>query len=103
MYVVSRISLHRALCISAVSAEIIALAAVSLALSTGLIGYAMRDGINFFRSQCSPDCGVFSAGFADIEAMQDAVKNWKNSLCLNKTVLVTALSMDGQLKIYRKK
>ena len=30
--------------------QIIALAAVSLALSTGLIGYAMRDGINFFRS-----------------------------------------------------
>jgi cytochrome c-type biogenesis protein CcmE len=30
--------------------QIIALAAVSLALSTGLIGYAMQDGINFFRS-----------------------------------------------------
>ena len=30
--------------------QIVAIAAVSLALSTGLIGYAMRDGINFFRS-----------------------------------------------------
>jgi len=30
--------------------QIIAVAAVALVLSTGLIGYAMRDGINFFRS-----------------------------------------------------
>ena len=30
--------------------QVIALAAVALAVSTGLIGYAMRDGINFFRS-----------------------------------------------------
>jgi cytochrome c-type biogenesis protein CcmE len=30
--------------------QIIALAVVSLTVSTGLIGYAMRDGINFFRS-----------------------------------------------------
>ncbi|EEE36579.1 cytochrome c-type biogenesis protein CcmE [Rhodobacteraceae bacterium KLH11] len=30
--------------------QIIVLAAVALALSTALIGYAMRDGINFFRS-----------------------------------------------------
>ncbi|ADO43207.1 cytochrome c-type biogenesis protein CcmE [Ketogulonicigenium vulgare Y25] len=30
--------------------QIIAVAAVALALSTGLIGYAMRDGISFFRS-----------------------------------------------------
>lgn len=30
--------------------QIIALAATALALSTGLIGYAMRDGINFFRT-----------------------------------------------------
>ncbi len=30
--------------------QIIVVAALSLALSTGLIGYAMRDGINFFRS-----------------------------------------------------
>lgn len=30
--------------------QIIAVAFVALALSTGLIGYAMRDGINFFRS-----------------------------------------------------
>lgn len=30
--------------------QIILLATVALALSTGLIGYAMRDGINFFRS-----------------------------------------------------
>jgi cytochrome c-type biogenesis protein CcmE len=29
---------------------VIALAFVALALSTGLIGYAMRDGINYFRS-----------------------------------------------------
>ena len=29
--------------------QIIALAVVALALSTALIGYAMRDGINFFR------------------------------------------------------
>ncbi len=30
--------------------QIIALAAVALVASTALIGYAMRDGINFFRS-----------------------------------------------------
>lgn len=30
--------------------QVIAVAAVSLALATALIGYAMRDGINFFRS-----------------------------------------------------
>jgi cytochrome c-type biogenesis protein CcmE len=30
--------------------QIIVLAAVALALSTAIIGYAMKDGINFFRS-----------------------------------------------------
>ncbi len=30
--------------------QVIAAAAVALALATGLIGYAMRDGINFFRA-----------------------------------------------------
>lgn len=30
--------------------QIVALAAVALAVSTALIGYAMRDGINFFRA-----------------------------------------------------
>jgi cytochrome c-type biogenesis protein CcmE len=30
--------------------QIIALAAVALTVSTAMIGYAMRDGINFFRS-----------------------------------------------------
>ena len=30
--------------------QVIALAAVALIVSTALIGYAMRDGINFFRS-----------------------------------------------------
>ncbi len=30
--------------------QIVSLAAVALVISTGLIGYAMRDGINFFRS-----------------------------------------------------
>ncbi|MWD30004.1 cytochrome c maturation protein CcmE [Aquicoccus sp. SCR17] len=30
--------------------QVVALAAVALVLSTALIGYAMRDGINFFRS-----------------------------------------------------
>ena len=30
--------------------QVIALAAVALAMSTALIGYAMRDGINLFRS-----------------------------------------------------
>lgn len=30
--------------------QIIIVAAVALTVSTGLIGYAMRDGINFFRS-----------------------------------------------------
>ena len=30
--------------------QVIALAAVALAASTAIIGYAMRDGINFFRS-----------------------------------------------------
>ncbi len=30
--------------------QVIAIAVVALALSTAIIGYAMRDGINFFRS-----------------------------------------------------
>jgi cytochrome c-type biogenesis protein CcmE len=30
--------------------QIIAIAAVALAVSTALVGYAMRDGINFFRA-----------------------------------------------------
>lgn len=30
--------------------QVIVLAAVALALSTAIVGYAMRDGINFFRS-----------------------------------------------------
>ncbi|MAB05518.1 MAG: cytochrome c maturation protein CcmE [Rhodobacteraceae bacterium] len=30
--------------------QVVALAAVALVISTGLVGYAMRDGINFFRS-----------------------------------------------------
>ena len=30
--------------------QIIAVAAVALVLSTGLIGYALRDGINYFRA-----------------------------------------------------
>ena len=30
--------------------QIIVITVISLALSTALIGYAMRDGINFFRS-----------------------------------------------------
>ncbi len=30
--------------------QVVALAVVALALSTALIGYAMRDGINFFRA-----------------------------------------------------
>lgn len=30
--------------------QVIAMAALALALATGLVGYAMRDGINFFRS-----------------------------------------------------
>ena len=30
--------------------QVIVISAVALALATGLIGYAMRDGINFFRS-----------------------------------------------------
>ena len=30
--------------------QILAVAALALVLATGLIGYAMRDGINFFRS-----------------------------------------------------
>ena len=30
--------------------QILAVAAVALALSTALVGYAMRDGINFFRA-----------------------------------------------------
>ncbi len=30
--------------------QVVAVAAVALVLATGLIGYAMRDGINFFRA-----------------------------------------------------
>ncbi|WP_375173295.1 cytochrome c maturation protein CcmE [Pseudooceanicola sp.] len=42
--------------------QIIVLAFVALAIATGLVGYAMRDGINFFRSptqvaEAPPDPG----------------------------------------------
>jgi cytochrome c-type biogenesis protein CcmE len=48
--------------------QIIGLAVAALALSTGLIGYAMRDGINFFRSpsqvveKLPPETEVFRIG-----------------------------------------
>jgi cytochrome c-type biogenesis protein CcmE len=48
--------------------QIIVLAFVALAISTGLIGYAMRDGINFFRTPTQvvetppPDTEVFRIG-----------------------------------------
>lgn len=48
--------------------QIIALAFVALAISTALIGYAMRDGINFFRSPTQvvesppPESEVFRIG-----------------------------------------
>lgn len=48
--------------------QIIAVAAVALTLSTALIGYAMRDGINFFRSPSQvvtappPEAEVFRLG-----------------------------------------
>jgi cytochrome c-type biogenesis protein CcmE len=48
--------------------QIVTLAAVALALSTALIGYAMRDGINFFRSPSEilaappPETEVFRIG-----------------------------------------
>ncbi len=48
--------------------QIVAIAAVALALSTGLIAWAMRDGINFFRSpsqvlaELPPPSEVFRLG-----------------------------------------
>ena len=48
--------------------QIVLLASVALALSTALIGYAMRDGINFFRSPSEilaappPETEVFRIG-----------------------------------------
>ena len=48
--------------------QVIAVAAVSLALATALIGYAMRDGINFFRTPSQvaeappPSAEVFRIG-----------------------------------------
>jgi cytochrome c-type biogenesis protein CcmE len=48
--------------------QIIVLAVVALAISTGLIGFAMRDGINFFRSptqvveKSPPETEVFRIG-----------------------------------------
>lgn len=48
--------------------QIVAVASVALALSTALIGYAMRDGINLFRSPSEilaappPDTEVFRIG-----------------------------------------
>jgi len=48
--------------------QVIAVAAVALALSTALIGYAMRDGINLFRSPSQivadppPETEVFRIG-----------------------------------------
>lgn len=48
--------------------QIVAVAAVALAVSAGLIGYGMRDGINFFRSPTQvaeatpPDTEVFRIG-----------------------------------------
>jgi cytochrome c-type biogenesis protein CcmE len=42
--------------------QVIALAFVALAVSAGLIGYAMRDGINFFRSPAQVVSDPPSAG-----------------------------------------
>ncbi|GGE16587.1 cytochrome c-type biogenesis protein CcmE [Gemmobacter megaterium] len=48
--------------------QILSVAAVALALATGLVGYAMRDGINFFRSPSQvmeappPDTETFRLG-----------------------------------------
>lgn len=48
--------------------QILLVASVALAISTGLIGYAMRDGINFFRSPSQvvenppPETEVFRIG-----------------------------------------
>ncbi len=48
--------------------QVIVLAFVALAVATGLIGYAMRDGINFFRSPSQvaemppPETEVFRIG-----------------------------------------
>ena len=48
--------------------QIVTIAALALALSTALIGYAMRDGINFFRSPSEilaappPETEVFRIG-----------------------------------------
>ncbi|WP_166415836.1 cytochrome c maturation protein CcmE [Cochlodiniinecator piscidefendens] len=48
--------------------QVIAVAAVALAVSTALIGYALQDGINFFRSpseitaEAPPETEVFRLG-----------------------------------------
>lgn len=53
--------------------QIIVLAFAALALSTGLIGYAMRDGINFFRTPTQvaenppPEAEVFRIGGLVVE------------------------------------
>ena len=45
--------------------QVIVLAAVALAASTAIIGYAMRDGINFFRSPSQvAEAGVLQLQFA---------------------------------------
>jgi cytochrome c-type biogenesis protein CcmE len=91
--------------------QIIALAAVALVLSTALIGYAMRDGINFFRSPTQvveippPENEVFRIGGlvaegsivrGQGEAVTFTVTDMNQSVPVSYTGILPDLFAEGQ-------
>ena len=75
--------------------QIIVLAFVALALSTGLIGYAMRDGINLFRSPTQ----VLETPPAETEVFRIGGLVAMDSLLRGEGETITFLVTDGTSEV----
>ena len=75
--------------------QIIVLAFVALALSTGLIGYAMRDGINLFRSPTQ----VLETPPAETEVFRIGGLVAMDSLVRGEGETITFLVTDGTSEV----
>lgn len=75
--------------------QIIVLAFVALALSTGLIGYAMRDGINLFRSPTQ----VLETPPAETEVFRIGGLVAEGSLVRGEGETITFLVTDGTSEV----
>lgn len=75
--------------------QIIILAFVALALSTGLIGYAMRDGINLFRSPTQ----VVETPPAETEVFRIGGLVAEGSLVRGEGETITFLVTDGTSEV----